>query len=236
MINEICVIAGGKATRLYPLTYDIPKSLIDIDGKPFIYRQYEIFKRNNIKKVVLCLGVHGEKIEEYIKSEKYFNNFDNYFSYDYPEPLGTGGCILNAFKYLSDNFFVIYGDSYLNVNFESVSNFFEMNNKLGLMTVFKNSDLYDSSNIIFEDGNIIEYNKNQKSPRMKYIDYGLGILNKKAFEPFELKKKFDLTEVYQYLIKINQLLGYEVEERFYEIGSKNGLEELISYFKNKIFT
>lgn len=236
MINEICVIAGGKATRLYPLTYDIPKSLIDINGKPFIYRQYETFKRNNIKKVVLCLGVHGEKIEEYIKSEKYFNDFDNYFSYDYPDSLGTGGCILNAFGYLGDDFFVIYGDSYLNVNFESVSNYYKKNNKLGLMTVYKNFDLYDSSNIIFEDGNIIEYNKNQKSPRMKYIDYGLGILNKKAFEPFESKKKFDLTEVYQYLVKINQLLGYEVKERFYEIGSRRGLEELINCFKNKIFT
>ncbi|MCX7833379.1 MAG: sugar phosphate nucleotidyltransferase, partial [Ignavibacteria bacterium] len=229
--------AGGKATRLYPLTYDIPKSLLDIAGKPFIYRQFEIFKRNNIKKVVLCLGVHGKKIEDYIKGQKnFFSDFEIYYSYDYPDLLGTGGSVKNAFKYLGNSFFVIYGDSYLNINFTDVSSLFEISNKLGLMTVFKNSGLYDKSNVVFQNGKIIEYDKMRTNENMKYIDYGLGILNKKAFEPFKTEKKFDLVEVYKYLIRIDELIGYEVKERFYEIGSKKGLEELINCFKNNIFT
>ncbi len=237
MINEICVIAGGKATRLYPLTYSIPKSLIDIAGKPFIVRQFELFKKNNIKKVVLCLGVLGEMIEEYLKNEKsIIRDFEIFFSYDKPEPLGTGGCILNAFEFLSNDFFVIYGDSYLTLNFSEVSDIYEKSGKLGLMTVYKNSDLYDKSNIIFENGKILDYDKTKTNSKMNYIDYGLGILNKKAFDHFRTRRIFDLVEVYQNLIKNDELIGFEVKTRFYEIGSKHGLEELINCFKNKIIT
>ncbi len=237
MIKQICVIAGGKATRLYPITHTIPKSLIDISGKPFIYRQFEIFKKNGINKVVLCLGVLGEKIEEYIKGENsFFRNFEIFYSYDFPVPLGTGGCILNALKYLDQNFFVIYGDSYLDINFKEISSFYEKQNKLGLMTIFKNDNLYDRSNVIYRNGKIIEYNKSVNKPEMNYIDYGLGILSKNAFNPFINQKNFDLEEVYKYLLKEDELLAYEVNSRFYEIGSKKGLEEMLNLFKNKIHT
>lgn len=232
MIDTICILAGGKATRLHPMTLDLPKSLIDINGKPFIIHQLEIFKKNNISKIVFCLGFLGEKIEEYLsKSEFAENNFEIKYSYDPEEPPGTGGAVKYAFDHLPGTFWVIYGDSYLDINFKEISDNFESSNKSGLMTVYKNKNKFDKSNVVFSDGSIIKYDKSQYTDEMEYIDYGLGILTKAAFNNFS--NKFDLSDVYSELINNNKLAGFEVKRRFYEIGSFSGIDEFKFFLKQK---
>lgn len=224
MINTLVLLAGGKATRLRPVTETIPKSLLEVAGKPFIDHQIDLIKKNNITNVTVCIGYLGVQLREYAgDGSRYGLKID--YSFDGETLLGTGGTIKNAFPLLDDKFFVMYGDSYLTADFQKVSDYFLSKNKAGLMTVYKNENKWDKSNIEFMKGDIVRYDKKVTDYKMNYIDYGLGILTKKAFDDFKDENIFDLESVYQVLITKHELLGYEVSERFYEIGSFKGLEE-----------
>ena len=147
------------------------------------------------------------------------------FSYDGVIPVGTGGAVKNALKYLTKFFFVMYGDSYLDINYLNVLNFFNENSneKDGLMTIYKNNKRYDTSNVIFEGNKI-----------MNYIDYGLGIFRKEFFDKYNEDKAFDLSIIYEDLSAKSRLLGYESYTRFYEIGSLNGIKDFTNYINNKL--
>lgn len=231
MIDSIAVIAGGFATRLYPITKKIPKSLIEVAGKPFILHQIELFKKNNISDAVLCLGNLGEQIVDVVGDGKKFGLNVSY-SFDGDKPLGTGGAILKALPYLKDDFFVIYGDSYLDIDFKAVAEYFYKAGKPALMTVFKNINVGDKSNVVFRNGEIIVYDKKNISDEMDYIDYGLGVFNKKIFDYFLETETLDLAVVYQTLLSKKLLAGYEINKRFYQIGTKEGILETENYLKN----
>lgn len=234
MITDLVLLSGGLATRLRPVTEKIPKSMIEVAGSPFIDHQLELIKNNGISNVIVCTGFLGEKIEEHTgKGDQFGLNVK--YSYDGEKLLGTGGAIKKALKLLGDSFLVMYGDSYLNTDFKIINEYFFSTGKNGLMTVFRNDDKWDKSNIEFEEGRIKNYDKKSSDPKLKYIDYGLGILKKKAFEDFENESVFDLEQVYKNLLVKDELAGFEVSERFYEIGSFEGLkatEELLSEKKN----
>ena len=231
--EKIVILSGGLATRLRPVTEEIPKSLLDISGKQFISRQLELLKSNGFKNIVICAGYLGEKIFKFVKNGEDFG-LNVEYSFDGEKLLGTGGAIKKALPVLSDIFFIIYGDSYLNINYSNVMKYFKTVNYSGLMTVFKNKDKWDKSNVRFEENKILQYDKKNKNENMHYIDYGLGILKKSVFQHyFTEQEHFDLETVYKTLIENNQLAGYEVSERFYEIGSYEGLEETKNYFFKK---
>lgn len=231
-IDEIAILAGGLATRLKPVTETIPKSLIEVVGKPFIYHQLKLLQSKGIRKAVICAGYLGEQIKDYVRDGVEFGMQVEY-SFDGNKLLGTGGAIKNSLKFFSNNFFIIYGDSYLDAEFKVINEYFLKSNKNGLMTVLKNDGKWDKSNIKFEKGEILVYEKKVSSGKMNYIDYGLGILSKEAFKDFENKEVFDLEEVYKDLLNKKQLAGFEVQERFYEIGSFAGLEDTEKYLLNK---
>lgn len=231
-IDEIAILAGGLATRLKPVTETIPKSLIEVAGKPFIYHQLKLLQSKGIRKAVICAGYLGEQIKDYVKDGVEFGMQVEY-SFDGNKLLGTGGAIKNSLKFFSNYFFIIYGDSYLDAEFKVINEYFLQLNKYGLMTVLKNDGMWDKSNIEFENGEILVYDKKFSSGNMNYIDYGLGILSKEAFKDFENKEVFDLEEVYKDLLNKKQLAGFEVQERFYEIGSFAGLEDTEKYLLNK---
>ncbi len=233
MISKLVLLAGGKATRLRPVSETIPKSMLEVAGKPFIDHQLELIKKNNISQVVICLSYLGGQVRNFAgDGSRYGLKID--YSFDGDTLLGTGGTIKNASELLDDKFFVMYGDSYLTADFKNISDYFLTGDKSGLMTVFKNEGKWDKSNIDFRDGKIINYDKSIENKNMEYIDYGLGILTKKAFEDFKKEKVFDLEAVYKNLLRKGELLGYEVSDRFYEIGSFRGLEETQSFLENKM--
>lgn len=229
--KSILILAGGMATRLYPVTLTIPKSLIDIHGKPFIEHQLDLIKQNGINNVVLCLGNLSKPIEDLLR-DKYSNSVSIKYSYDGEILLGTGGAVMNAFNLLTDPFMVMYGDSYLDIDYIEILNYFNNFDKLGLMTVLRNNGNWDKSNVVFRNGKIIKYDK-KDNPEFDCIDYGFSILRKDAFKDFLHIKNFDLKDVFKNLIQKNQLLGFEVYKRFYEIGSFEGIEDLKSYLKSK---
>jgi len=227
----VAILAGGLATRLKPLTLKVPKSLVPVAGKPFLTHQLELLKNNGIQRVVLCLGHLGEMIEkEFGNGETLGIKID--YSFDGSVLLGTGGAIRKALPKLGNNFFVLYGDSYLTASFAPIVDFFKHSGKKGLMTVYRNVDCYDNSNAVFCNGNIVTYDKVKHTPEMQHIDYGLNLFRSSVFEQWPPGVPFDLSEVTQKLIAQDDLAGFEVQERFYEIGSPNGLAEL-NLIKNK---
>jgi NDP-sugar pyrophosphorylase family protein len=221
----VAILAGGLATRLRPVTEKIPKSLLPVAGKPFLAHQLELLHARGIRHAVLCIGYLGEMIQREFGDGKAFGVRLDY-SFDGPKLLGTGGAIKRALPLLGDEFFVLYGDSYLPVEYRPIAEFFRRSGKLGCMTVYRNEGRYDTSNVVFHDGEITVYDKKNRSPEMRHIDYGLSLFKAAAFEPYSTGQPFDLAEVMGKLVREKQLAGYEVRERFYEIGSLAGLSEL----------
>lgn len=228
----VAILAGGLGTRLGPITEKIPKALIKIAGKPFIFHQLQYLRKEGIRKVVLCLGYFGEMIQEEVGDGSKFD-LDITYSYDGDLLLGTGGSIKNALPLLDKNFYVLYGDSLLPTHFGRVEKAFLKSKKPALMTVILNENKWDKSNVIFKDELVLEYNKKDPKPTMKFIDYGLGVLSRSLFDKYEEKVAFDLADLYYFLSIDNQLAGLEVNERFYEIGSHQGIKETELYLSAK---
>jgi len=224
MLLPVAILSGGFATRLRPLTEKVPKALVQVAGKPFVAWQLEYLRRQGAKRVVLCVGYLGEQLEAAVGDGSAYG-LEVSYSWDGPTLLGTGGALRQAVPLLGDQFFVFYGDSYLPVDFQAVERSFLQCGKPALMTVLQNHDRWDKSNVLFRQGCIIEYNKHSPRPEMLHIDYGLGILSASSVLDRPGDTPFDLADIYHSLSVRGELAGFEVFERFYEIGSQAGLQE-----------
>ena len=227
----VAILAGGLATRLRPITEKIPKSLVPVAGRPILAHQLEMLHDQGIRHAVLCIGFLGEMIQREFGPEAYGVKLD--YSFDGEKLLGTGGAIKRALPKLGKEFFILYGDSYLPIPYAPVADFFQRSGKPGLMTVYHNEGKYDTSNVVFRDGEIVVYDKKIKSPEMRHIDYGLSLFKASVFEAYAADQVFDLAEVMGKLVREKQLAGYEVRERFYEMGSPAGLAELETLLRSK---
>lgn len=232
LMFPVAILAGGLATRLRPITETIPKALIEVAGKPFIIRQLDFLCEQGITHVVLCLGYLGSLIRNLVGNGERLGLKISY-SEDGPYLLGTGGALAKAVPLLGEQFFVLYGDSFLPVDFSVVQAAYQLSKRPALMTVLKNQNQWDKSNVLFVNGQLLEYNKRRPRPEMTYIDYGLGVLSASVLKPFSDDQPFDLADVYQDLSMKRKLAGFEVHERFYEIGSHTGLTETENFFLNK---
>jgi len=221
----IVILAGGLATRLYPITHEIPKALVSVSGKPFIEHQLKLLKNQGFTHVIISSWYKSEMIQNFVGNGNRFG-LKVEFVFDGPKPLDTGGALKKVTSIIKGPFFSIYGDSYLPCDYQAVQSCFEKKQKSALMTVLQNKDQWDQSNVEVNKGKIVSYDKSNHSPKMKYIDYGLSIFMPKVFDWIEPEKPFSLTDVYQQLIRDDNLAAYIVKERFYEIGSFEGLQEL----------
>ncbi|HVZ65798.1 MAG TPA: nucleotidyltransferase family protein [Lacunisphaera sp.] len=221
----VAILAGGMATRLRPITEKIPKLLVEVAGEPFFSHQLRLLKRQGLTRIVLCVGYLGDMIvDQYGDGGKWGVHID--YAFDGPKLLGTGGALIRALPKLGDAFYILYGDSYLPVNYIEIGDHFLRSGRLGLMTVYENRELYDASNVWYEGGEIRVYDKKHKRPEMHHIDYGLGLMRAAAFDGWPRDEVVDLAAVYQQLLAKKQLAAWEMHERFYEIGSHAGLDEL----------
>jgi MurNAc alpha-1-phosphate uridylyltransferase len=228
----VAILAGGLATRLHPLTETIPKALLEVAGKPFILRQLDYLRRQGVSRVVLCVGFLGEQIEAVV-GDGSSSGLTVSYSQDWPKLMGTGGALRQALPLLDSQFLVLYGDSYLPIDFSSVEQTFLSSGKPALMTVQRNADQWDKSNVLFLDNVIVEYNKRAPSPAMRHIDYGLGAISAEVLAGEDTTEPFDLADIYYRLSLSGELAGYEVNERFYEIGSHKGLAEATDFFRGR---
>jgi len=225
---QMVILCGGLATRLKDIAKNIPKSMIEINSKPFLEYQIENVKKHEIKDIVLCVGHLSERIEKYFDDGAKFGVNIKY-SQDGKKPLGPIGALKKAESLLNDDFFIMYGDSYLSVDFQKVYSFYKKHDKPACMVVYKNYDKYDKSNILVKDDMVINYgNKNAE-----YIDYGTSLLNKKTLSYIPENTSFNTGEFFTKLIEKNDLLAFEVSERFYHIGTPEALGEIRYFIKNR---
>lgn len=236
-MSTVAILAGGLATRLRPSTETVPKSLLEVNGQPFAVHQLRLLQSKGIRHVVFCVGYLGELIQQTIGNGSSLGLQVDY-SFDGPALLGTAGAVRNALPRLGDSFFVMYGDSYLPCDYATIAWQFQSADKLGMMTVFRNEGKWDTSNVEFEaggveGGKILAYSKTDRTPRMHYIDYGLGVFRAEAFQGLPVGKASDLAELYADLLQRKQLAAFEVRERFYEIGSPAGLQETAEFLAGR---
>jgi NDP-sugar pyrophosphorylase family protein len=226
----VAILAGGLATRLQPILKETPKSLINICGKPFIDWQLRLLSRSGVERVVLCTSYKSEMIEDYVGDGSKYGIEVNY-SKDGSNQLGTGGAIKKATQTLEEKFMVLYGDSYLPIDYKAFQSAFENVDEVALMSIYKNNNEFDSSNVHFAFGKVKNYSKTSNSDEFNYIDFGLSFFNKNVFDRYGLDENFDLSDVFSALCKANQLAAYEVKQRFYEVGSISGISGFTDYIK-----
>jgi len=226
----VAILAGGLATRLRPITQTVPKAMVEVAGRPFIDHQLALLARNSIRRVVLCLGHLGEQVEHHI-GDGARHGLQVRYSHDGERLLGTGGALRRALPLLGDVCWILYGDSYLDVDYRAVLTDFLSRKVLGLMTVMRNEGRWDQSNVIFRDGRLLCYNKRRADLEMTHIDYGLSLLRREAIERLPEGQASDLADLFRDLVTEGRMAGHEVTQRFYEIGSPRGLEETADYLR-----
>ena len=226
----VAILAGGLATRLRPLTETIPKALIEVAGAPFVDHQLGLLRRNGYRDVVFCVGHLGAMLQRHVGDGERFGLNVRYVE-DGPTLLGTGGALRKAAPLLGEAFAVLYGDSYLPIDYARVEAGFHDCGRPALMTVYRNRDLYDRSNVVFRDGLVLLYDKSSRTPEMEYIDYGLSVIRRSVLEGYP--ERFDLASVFTALAMAGKLAGFEVTQRFFEIGSPAGLLEAENYLRSR---
>jgi len=229
---QCLILAGGFASRLGLLTENVPKSMLRIKDRPFLEYQIELLQKKNVDEIILCIGHLGEQIEAHFGNGEKFGVPIKY-SYENGELLGTCGALRNALFLLEDEFFVLYGDSYLDTDYAHIYNYFLKIGLPALLTVYKNENKWDRSNVVFQQGMVEAYDKRAQIPGMEFIDYGLAMLSKKIIAAIPEDTLCDLTELYKDLAQKNRLAGYEVFRRFYEVGSVQGLRDFENFIEKR---
>jgi NDP-sugar pyrophosphorylase family protein len=217
ILYPVVILAGGLATRLHPITQKIPKALIEVGGQPFIAHQLNLLKSHGFHFVLISAWYKGEMIREFVGDGSRFG-LDVQFFFDGDSPLGTGGAIRKILPFLDQPFFVIYGDSYLPCPYADIQSYFDRQGQPALMTVYRNNDKWEGSNVEMSHGHILCYDKKDRNPSMEFIDYGLGLFKPEVFFSLSEGQPADLADVYRELLADHKLLAYEVKHRFYEIG------------------
>lgn len=224
----VAILAGGFANRLGDISIRTAKSLININGRPFIDWQIDLLRDAGYEHFVLCVSHMSSSIIDYLGDGSHKGIKIDY-SHDGEIQLGTGGAIKKATRILGSSFAVINGDSYLPIDYAQVEKNFELTPGLALMTVYKNNGKFDSSNVEFNNNEIVQYKKGVIDSKMKHIDFGLTYFHCRAFDDIEENQPIDMSQICINLLKSKKLDGLEVLNRFYEIGSVQGIEELSDY-------
>jgi len=226
----VVILAGGLATRLRPITEKIPKALVEVGGEPFIAHQLRLLYFHGVRRVIISAWYRGDMIRDFVGDGSKFDMQVSYI-YDGDKPLGTGGAIRRVLTFLNEPFFVLYGDSYLPCDYAEIQNKFTSSHQPALMTVYRNEGKWDTSNVEMSGEVIVKYDKNARSPAMQFIDYGLGIFQPEIFQNLKEGEYADLADVYRVLAQEKRLAAYWVLQRFYEVGSHEGLHELDEILK-----
>ncbi len=232
MSLPVAILAGGRATRLGEVAAARPKVLMEVAGRPFAEHQIRLLKEAGITRVVWLVGHRAEQVEDALGDGRQWGMRFT-FVHDGPAPLGTGGAVRSAVAHLGEAFFVMYGDSYLECDYAAVARASSDSGRAGLMTVYRNDGRWDTSNVELTDGRIAAYDKHTPRAAMHHIDWGLGVFRASAFDRYHAAVPFDLARVYRDLLADDELAAYEVDRRFYEIGSPAGLAETDAYLRNR---
>jgi NDP-sugar pyrophosphorylase family protein len=230
-LPPVCILAGGYGSRLGVLAEETPKALLTVAGEPFVFHQLRLLAGHGARVVVLCIGHLGERIETEVGRERFGIRVE--YSYDAPGLDGTLGAVRRALPLLGERFLVLYGDTYLRIDFLDVAREWRASGLPALMTVFRNEGRWDTSNVAYEAGRVLAHDKASPTPEMRWIDYGLGGFEARSLATVPPEER-DLSELYRRLAEDGLLYGYEASERFFEIGTPESLAETDRFLRGVV--
>lgn len=227
---QCVILAGGRGARMQPLTDTIPKALVPICGRPFVDHQLAWLRDQDVKDVVFCIGYRGRQLRDFVGDGSAWGVAARYVD-EGNELRGTAGALRLALDEdaLAENFTALYGDSYLPVDLAPIWRAFEIGGAQALMAVFRNENRWDASNVRYENGKVLEYDKQHagKRPALAWIDYGLTVFARDLVaDRIQPGETADLADLYRELSLEGALAGFEVNRRFYEVGSPEGVADL----------
>jgi NDP-sugar pyrophosphorylase family protein len=226
----VCILAGGLGSRLGEVTSSVPKPILEVAGQPFLVHQLQMLADQGCTRVLLCVGYKGDRIEKVIG--RTCAGVEIAYSYDGPGLDGTLGALRRARHLLNGRFLVMYGDTYLTLNFTAFNSGWRDSMLPGGMTVIRNEGRWDRSNVVFSGDRVELYDKRLPTAAMRWIDYGLGALTVEALDLVG-EEVTDLSDLYHVMSVRGLLFGYEVNDRFYEIGTPSALEETTDYLSSR---
>ena len=232
---QVVVLMGGLGTRLKDFTKDCPKSLVEVCGRPFFDHQLDLMTAWGFKKFVFLIGYKADMIEEHY-GDGSSRGISIKYSYDGEKLLGTGGAVRRAYDLLEDDFLLIYGDSFMDIDYAETLYRYQRGKAAGaraLMTVLRNNDRFDKSNVVMDGGRLVLYDKHNPTPKMNYIDYGVCVYEKSLFEGYADDEAFDIAKIQHDLSVKGEMVAQIVTKRFYEIGSPGSLAEFSEYVKRR---
>jgi NDP-sugar pyrophosphorylase family protein len=226
---QAVILAGGVAMRLRPLTETVPKSMLLVSGKPFLEHQISLLRSNGITDIVLCVGHLAHMIVDYFEDGSKFG-VQLLYSHEGEILLGTGGAVRKAAPLLKEDFAVTYGDSYLMIDYADLFRTFRQSRLPATMVVYRNEDRWDRSNVVVDGGKVAFYSKSERPPNTVYIDAGVNVFRKDTLQLLPHENPVGLDRLLHDLTNRRLLGAYESQQRFYEIGSFSGLQELQQVF------
>jgi NDP-sugar pyrophosphorylase family protein len=224
-------------TRLRHLAADIPKHLVDVGGRPFADLQLSWLRDEGVTDVVYCIGHRGQQIHAHVGDGSRFGLRASYVD-EGEERRGTGGALRLALDrgLLAEAFMVLYGDSLLDVSLPAVWRAHAEARCGSLMTVLRNDDRWDRSNVVYRGGKVVCYDKSRPAAvqsEMHHIDYGLSVLSREVVARIPPMTTADLADLLHELSVEGQLAGYVCSRRFYEVGTPESVAELRAHLSER---
>lgn len=228
-LPPICILAGGLGTRLGGRVKYEPKPLLEVAGEPFLWHQLRLLADSGAEQVVICVGYLGEQIRRRIGADLF--GLRIVYSFDGPGLDGTLGAIRRARHLLGERFLVLYGDTYLRIDYAAAARDWRRSGLPAMMSVLRNEGRWEASNAVYDGQRVLAYDKRHPQPDMQWIDYGLGGLEQRALDrvPADIG---DLSALYHELAGSGLLYGVEASERFYEIGTPETLAETDAFLRS----
>jgi N-acetyl-alpha-D-muramate 1-phosphate uridylyltransferase len=225
---QVAILAGGLGTRLMPLTRNLPKPMVPVLGRPFLEHQITLLQRHGATDIVLLVGHLGDAIRAYFGDGSRFG-IRILYSDEGDARLDTAGAVKHAESLLDDAFMVLFGDSYLPVDYAQISREFLARGTRGMMVVYRNDNRFDTSDVAVEDGLVTAYQKYPPLPGAVYINYGLTLLKRETLAVMTPGQSISLQDFLQPFVREHAIAAWEATKRFFEIGSLAGLSELESH-------
>jgi putative flippase GtrA/molybdopterin-guanine dinucleotide biosynthesis protein A len=230
-LPPICILAGGLGTRLGKRSRETPKALVEVAGEPFLWHQLRLLAAHGASEVVLCVGHLGDLIERSVGDRRFGLRIA--YSHDAPGLDGTLGAIRRARGLLGERFLVLYGDTYLRLDYAGAVAAWRESGLPAMMTVLRNEGRWELSNADYADGRVLAYDKRMPRAHMRWIDYGLVGLRQTALS-LAPQGATDLSDLLRKLAREGLLCGVEATERFYEIGTPAALAETDAFLRERL--
>lgn len=229
---QVVILAGGMGTRIQSVAGNLPKALVPVANKPFVFHQLDLLREHGLKKILILAGYRSDMIKQALGDGSSTGFHIQIISENPDRLLGTGGALVNAIDHLDEAFMVMYGDSYLPVDYRQIIQWFQNQSRPAMMSVFHNAGQWDQSNVRVDGDRVAYYRKNAPAGSVDYIDYGLSIFRKDIIRRYQhAAMPLDMASIMYDLVDSRELAAYEVSQRFYEIGKPEGWAELDSLLK-----